>query len=118
MSEVISGPIGAIDANPGDMPEQEPKPKTKASAVTRRRGPRRILIARDNGKAYYVDATCDAVRWVLHKGEYRQMDLERAFAADTAALKAKFADAVLQMRAEILSEIADVVKIGGIHDPD
>jgi len=44
--------------------------------------------------------------------------LETAFAAENAALKAKFADAVSQMRAEILSKIEDIVKIGGIHDPD
>jgi hypothetical protein len=44
--------------------------------------------------------------------------LETAFVAENAALKAKFVDAVSQMRAEILSEIEDIVKSGGIHDPD
>jgi len=44
--------------------------------------------------------------------------LETAFAAENAALKAKFVDAVLEMHAEILSKIEDIVKIGGIHDPD
>jgi hypothetical protein len=100
------------------MLEQEPKPKTKASALTRRRGPPRILIARENGKAYYVDATCDAVRSVLAEGKARHTVLETAFAAENATLKAKFVDAVSQMRAEILSEIAEIVKLGGIHDPD
>jgi hypothetical protein len=100
------------------MLEQEPKPKTKASAVTRRRGPPRVLIGRENGKAFYVNATCDAVRMVLAEGRARHRVLETAFAAENAELKAKFADAVSQMRAEILSEIEDIVKIGGIHDPD
>jgi hypothetical protein len=100
------------------MLEKEPKPKTKALAVTRRRGPPRVLIGRENGKAYYVNATCDAARTVLAVGRARHSVLETAFAAGNAALKAKFADAVSQMRAEILSEIEDIVKIGGIHDPD
>jgi hypothetical protein len=68
MSEIISVPIGAIDANPGDMLEPKPKPKTKALAVTRRHGPPRVLIGRENGKAFYVNATCDAVRMVLAEG--------------------------------------------------
>ena len=92
--------------------------KNKASAVTRRRGPPRVLIGRENGKAFYVNATCDAVRMVLVEGKARHTVLETAFAAENAALKAKFADAVLQMHAEILSKIEDIVKIGGIHDPD
>lgn len=115
MSAFVSFPIGAIDANPRDMLEPKPKPKTKSSAG---RGPPRILIARENGKAYYVNATCDAVRTVLREGERRQTALETAFAAENAELKAKFADAVSQMRAELLSEIEDIVKIGGIYDPD
>jgi hypothetical protein len=94
------------------MFEPEPKPKT------RRRGPPRVFIARDNGKAYYANATCYAVRTVLEKGEGRRTALETAFVAENAALKAKFVDAVSQMRAEILSEIEDIVKIGGIYDPD
>ena len=94
------------------MLEKEPKPKTKALAVTRRRGPPRVLIGRENGKAYYVNATCDAVRTVLAVGRARHSVLETAFAAENAALKAKFADAVSQMRAEIFSEIEDIVKIG------
>jgi hypothetical protein len=96
------------------MLEPEPKPKTKASAVTRRRGPPRVLLACENGKALYVNATCDAVRTVLTECECRHRFLETAFPAENAALKAKFADAVLQMHAEILSEIEDIVKIGGI----
>jgi hypothetical protein len=100
------------------MLEPKPKPKTKALAVTRRRGPPRVLIGRENGKAFYVNATCDAVRMVLAKGGARHTVLQTAFAAENAALKAKFADAVSQMRAELLSEIEDIVKIGGIHDPD
>jgi hypothetical protein len=100
------------------MLEPEPKPKTKASAVTRRRGPPGILIARENGKALYVNATCEAVRTVLAEGRARHRALETAFAAENAALKAKFVDAISQMRADILSEIEDIVKSGGIHDPD
>ena len=99
------------------MLEQEPKPKTKALAVTRRHGSPRVLIGRENGKAFYVNATCDAVRTVLAEGKARHTVLETAFAAENAELKDKFADAVLQMQAEILSEIEDIVKIGGIHDP-
>ena len=55
---------------------------------------------------------------MLAKGEGRHRALETAFVAENAALKAKFVDAVSQMRAEILSEIEDIVKSGGIHDPD
>ena len=54
----------------------------------------------------------------LAKGRARHTVLETAFTSENAALEAKFADAVSQMRAEILSEIEDIVKIGGIHDPD
>jgi hypothetical protein len=99
------------------MLEPEPKPKTKASAVTRRRGPPRVLLAYQDGKALYVNATCHAVRTVLAEWKCRHRFLETAFAAENAALKAKFADAVLQMHAEILSKIEDIVEIGGIHDP-
>ena len=69
------------------MLEQEPKPKAKASAVTRRRGPPRVLIARGNGKAFYVNATCDAVRMVLAECKGRHRALETAFAAENAELK-------------------------------
>ena len=61
---------------------------------------------------------CDAVRMALSEGRARHRVLETAFAAENAELKAKFADAVSQMHAEILSEIEDIVKIGGIRDPD
>jgi hypothetical protein len=44
--------------------------------------------------------------------------LETAFAAEKAALKVKFENAVSQLHAEILSEIEDIVKIGGIGDSD
>jgi hypothetical protein len=100
------------------MLEQEPKPKTKASALTRRRGPPRVLLGYDDGKAFYLNANCDAVRTVLAEGKARHTVLETAFAAENAALKVKFEDAVSQMHAEILSEIEDIVKIGGIYDPD
>ena len=73
---------------------------------------------RENGKAFYVNATCDAVRTVLAEGKARHTVLETAFAAENEELKAKFADAVSQMRAELLSEIEDIVKIGGIYEPD
>jgi len=102
------------------MLEPEPKPKTNASAVTRRRGPPRVVIGYENGKAsYYLNANCDEVRMVLAKCKVRHTALETAFAAEKTALKAKFENAVSQMHAEILSEIENIVKkIGGIHDPD
>ena len=55
---------------------------------------------------------------MLAEGRARHRVLETAFAAENAALKAKFADVVSQMCAEILSEIEDIVKIGGIYDSD
>jgi len=100
------------------MLEPKPKPRTKALAVTRRRGPPRVLIGYEDGKALYVNATCEAVRTALDRGKFRHAALKTAFAAENAELKAKFADAVSQMRAEILSEIEDIVKFEGIHDPD
>jgi hypothetical protein len=100
------------------MFEQEPKPKIKASALTPRRGPPRVLLGYDDGNAFYLNANCDAVRMALSKYKVRHTALETAFAAEKAALKVKFENAVSQLHAEILSEIEDIVKIGGIGDSD